>query len=155
MQPGFSQCLTKVQESMVTHVKVLHGDKGKSYIRSQQAVNELDYLVTFNRNITCIMQDLLEGIYINIDNLTLARRDSYMDYLGASIKQDTLTGLRNAPLHMHSLFSHQLLGKAEEISQHEERLSSGTSQKKPCHYHPYTTFAKPSQESGRKSGVPE
>ena len=35
------------------------------------------------------MQDLSEGIFI-----TLARRDSYLEYLHASVKQDTLHALR-------------------------------------------------------------
>ena len=47
----------------------------------QQAVDEMDYLVIFNRSITQAiartMQDLSEGILFNIANLTLARRDSY------------------------------------------------------------------------------
>ena len=87
-------------------------------------------------------------------NLTLTRRDSYLDYLRARVKQDTLTALWNAPLHMHSLFPDQLLAKAEEeISRNEERPSTSTSQKKPSRYHPYA-FANPSHESDRKSGVP-
>ena len=77
---GLSRCLTKVQGSMVTQLKVLHGGKGKSSGRSQHTVDELDYLVTFNRSIAQAMartmQDLSEGIFINTANLTLARRDS-------------------------------------------------------------------------------
>ena len=65
---GFSWCLTEVQESVVTQLKVLHGNKGKgkSFSISQQAVDELDYLVRLNRIITQAMahtmQDLSEGI---------------------------------------------------------------------------------------------
>ena len=77
------------------------------------------------------MQCLSEGIFINNTNLTLACRDSYLDYLRAGIKQDTLTAVQNAPLHMHSLFSDQLLVKAEEILHDEEMHSTSTSQKKP------------------------
>ena len=127
--------------------------------RSQHAVDELDCLVTFNRSITqamaCTMQDLSEGIFINMANLTLALRDSYLDYLRVRIKQDTHTALRNAPLQMHSLFPDELLLKAEEeISCNEERRLTGTSQKKPGRYHPYASSAKPSHESDWKSGVP-
>ena len=79
---GLSQCLTKVQESMVTHLNNLHSGKGKSSSRSQHAVHDLNYLVTFNRSITqamaCTMQDISEGIFINMDNLKLACRDSYL-----------------------------------------------------------------------------
>ena len=50
---GLSRCLTKVQDSMVTQLKSLRSDssKGKSAERTQQAVEELEYLVTFNRSI--------------------------------------------------------------------------------------------------------
>ena len=62
---------------------------------STTAVDELEYLMTFNRSITQAMirtmQDLSEGIFINMANLTLARCDSYLDYLKAGVKQNTLT----------------------------------------------------------------
>ena len=47
---GLSRCLTKVQDSMVTQLKTLHVDKtkGKAAERTQQAVEELEYLVTVN-----------------------------------------------------------------------------------------------------------
>ena len=41
------------------------------------------------------MQDLSEGVSISIANFTLARRDSYLEYLHAGVKQDTLTALRS------------------------------------------------------------
>ena len=58
--------------SMVAQLKILHHEKGKGKTseRSQHAVDELDYLVTFNRSITQAMshtmQDLSEGTFINI-----------------------------------------------------------------------------------------
>ena len=54
---GLSRRLTKVQDSLVAQLKILHLDmgKGKTPGRSQQAVDELDYLVTFNRSITQAM----------------------------------------------------------------------------------------------------
>ena len=86
----------------------------------------------------CTMQDLSEGIFINMANLILARRDSYLEYLRAGVKQDTLTALHTAPLHLQSLFPDQLLVKAEEeVSRSEERRSSGNSHRKPGRYHPY------------------
>ena len=53
---------------MSTQLKSLHMDKGKdkSSERMQQAVDELEYLVTFNRSISQamdrIMKDLSEGV---------------------------------------------------------------------------------------------
>ena len=76
---GLSRCLTKVQDSMVTQLKSLGVDtgKGKAAERTQQAVKELEYLVTFNRSISQAMQrtmqDLSEGVFISMANLTLAR----------------------------------------------------------------------------------
>ena len=100
---------------MVTQLKALHLDKGKGKTpgKSQQAVDELEYLVTFNRPITqamaCTMQNLSENIFINMVNLILARRDRYLEYLQAGVKQNTLTALCTAPLHLQSLFLDQLL----------------------------------------------
>ena len=117
---GLSRRLTKVQDAMVAQLQTLQLDKGKDKApeRSQQAVDELDYLVTFNRSITQAMartmQDLSEGIFVNMANLTLARRDSYMKFLQTGVKQDTVSALCTAPLHSHSLSSDQLLVKAEE-----------------------------------------
>ena len=59
----------------------------------QQAVDELEYLATFNRSISQAMartmQDLSEGVFISMANFTLARRDSYLEYLHAGVKQDS------------------------------------------------------------------
>ena len=80
-------------------LKTLHLDstKGKSSERLRNAVDELDYLVTFNRSISQAMartmQDLSEGIFISMANFTLARMDSYLKYLHAGVKQDTLNAL--------------------------------------------------------------
>ena len=116
---GLSRCLTRVQEAMSPQLKTLHLDKkGKSSERTKQTVDELDYLVTFNRSISQAMartmQDLSEGVFINTANFTLARRDSYLEYLHAGVKQDTLDALRTSPVHLNSLFPDHLITKAEE-----------------------------------------
>ena len=113
---------------MNTQLKTLSLDsKGKSSEKMRQAVSELEYLTTFNRSISQAMartmQDLSEAVFI-----TLARRDSYLDYLHAGVKQDTVNTLRTSPVHLNALFPDQLIAKAEEeISKSEERRSSGTS----------------------------
>ena len=147
---------------MVAQLKTLPSEKGKgkSAGRSHYTVDELEYLVTFNRSITQAMartmQDLSEGIFINMANLTLAHRDSYLDYLRAGLKQDTLTALQIAPLHMHSLFPDQLMVKEEEeVSRNKERRSTGASQKKPGRYHPYASSTdKSSHQPHKRSDVP-
>ena len=82
---------------MASQLKIIQSVtcKGKSATKVSQAADELDFLVTFNRSITQAMartmQDLSEGEFVNVANLTLARRDSYLEYIKAGIKQDTLT----------------------------------------------------------------
>ena len=85
------------------------------------------------------MQDLSDGVFINVTNLTLACRDSYLEYIKAGIKQDTLTSLRTAPLHLSALFPDHIIAKAEEeICHHEDKRTSRPSQRKPQHFHPYS-----------------
>ena len=158
---GLSRCLIRVQGAMSTQLKNLHSDKGKgkSSERTQQAVDELEYLVTFNRSIsqamTRTMQDLSEGVFISIANLSLARRDSYLEYLHAGVKQDTLTTLHTAPVHLQSLFLDQLLRKAEEeVARSEERHSPSQPHRKPSRFHLYASNDKPSHQQDRKSYIP-
>ena len=132
-----------VQDFMVTHLKTLRVDKtkGKAAERTQQAVEDL---VTFNRSISQAMQrtmqDLSEGVFISMANLTLAGRDSYLEFLRSGVKPDTLTALRIAPVHLHSLFPDSLLVQAEdEIYRSEERRSSGSAHRKPGRFHPYAS----------------
>ena len=74
---AFTRCLTKVQESMASQLKVIKGvtSKGKSSSKLHEAADELDNLVTFKRSITQAMartmQDLSDGVFINVANLTL------------------------------------------------------------------------------------
>ena len=58
---------------MSTQLKTLHLDKeGKSSERTKPAIDELDYLVTFNRSISQAMsrtmQDLSEGVFSLLAN---------------------------------------------------------------------------------------
>ena len=154
---GLSRCLTRVQDAMSSQLKTLHLDstKGKSSERMKNAVDELDYLVTFNRSISQDMartiQDLSEGVFISMVNLTLARRDSYLKYLNVSVKQDTLTALRTAPVHLNSLFPDQRITKAEEeICRIEERPSSGQSQRRQSRFHPYAPSDRSANPPDRK-----
>ena len=79
---AFCHCLAKIQESMGNQLKVIQGVtfKGKSSSKLHQAADKLDCLVTFNLSIiqamACTMQDLSDGVFVNVANLTLARRDS-------------------------------------------------------------------------------
>ena len=158
---GLSHCLTRVQDAMSSQLKSLHLDssKGKSSERMRQAVDELDYLVTFNRSISQAMartmQDLSEGMFISMANCTLSRRDSYLEYLHAGVKQGTLTALRTAPVHLHSLFPEHLVTKAEEETcRSEERRSSGQPHRGQGRFHPYAPSDRSANQLDRKSGNP-
>ena len=157
---GLSRCLTRVQDSMSSQLKALHLDyKGKSSDKFSQAVNELEYLTTFNRSISQAMartmQDLSDGIFISMANFTLARRDSFLEYLHAGVKQDTVHALRTSPVNLTALFPDQLITKAEEeICRSEERCSSGTSHRQHGHFHPYAASDRNSGHSDRKSSLP-
>ena len=88
-------------------------------------------------------------------NFTLARRDSYLEFLHAGVKQDTLTALRTAPVHLQSLFPDQLITKAEEeICRSEERSSSGQPHRRQGHFHPYAPSDRSANQPDRKSGNP-
>ena len=56
-------------------------------------VEELEYLVTFNWSISQAMQhtmqDFSEGVFISMSNLTLARRDSYLEFIRGGVEPDT------------------------------------------------------------------
>ena len=100
------------------------------------------------------MQDLSEGVFISMANFTLARRDSYLEYLHAGVKQDTLNALRTSPVHLNSVFPDQLITKAEEeICRSEERHSSGQPHRRQGHFHPYASSDKSASHPDRKSGV--
>ena len=93
-----------------------------------------NFLVTFNGSITQAMartmQDLSDGVFVNVANLTLARRDSYLDFVRSGIKQDTLMALRSAPLHMSALFPDHMIAKAEEEIRHfEDKRTPGPARK--------------------------
>ena len=158
---AFSRCLTKVQENMPNQLKIIQGitAKGKSSNKLTQAADELDFLVTSNRSITQamarIMQDLSDGVFVNVANFTLARRDSYLDFVRSGIKQDTLCLLRSAPLHMSALFPDDIVAKAEEEIQHfEDKHTPGPTRKAP-RYHPYAQGNKSHhQQSEQKSTLP-
>ena len=62
---SFSRCLTKVQDSMANQLKLLQNDKGKgkSTGKTHQAIEELDFLITFNKSITQALRPEQSRIY--------------------------------------------------------------------------------------------
>ena len=145
---GLSCCHTKVQDSMVTHLKVIQSDrsKGQSASKVHKAAEELDYLNTFNRSITQAMVQSIhdsESVIIIVANLTLARQDSYMDNLKA------LNSTPQCPQNCTPRYECK-----EKICHHEDKRSAGPSHKKAQCLHPFSQSSKWQQESDEKSSPP-
>ena len=69
-------------------------------------------------------------------NLTLVRRDSYLSYLKAGIKPDTLAALRTVPLQVDTLFPDSAIKQVEEDIAAYDKSYTGSMYKK-GRYHPY------------------
>ena len=116
---GFSRCLNKVQSSMQDQLRLIQNEqaKGKTSERTSTATHELQYLLNFISSITqCMaktMEHLSEFVFINVGNLTLAKKDMYLAHIKAGIKQDTLSTLRQTPFHLDKLFPAQVMKKTE------------------------------------------
>ena len=138
---GFNRCLLKVQQNIQTQIKAIRTEsKGKSASKVSAATEELQYLVNFNSSICQAMaksmEHLTDFVFVNMANLTLVRRDSYLSYLKAGIKPDTLAALRTAPLQLDTLFPDSILKQADEDIAAYDKSRTGSMYKK-GQYHPY------------------
>ena len=137
----FNRCLLKIQENMNTQLKAIKVEsKGKTAAKVSSAVNELQFLLDFNSSVCQAMaksmEHLTEFVFVTMANTTLLRRDSYLAYLKAGVKADTLNALRTAPLHLDTLFPDNVVKRAEEdITSFDKGRS--TSVYKGRRYHPY------------------
>ena len=138
---GFNRCLLKIQENMNTQLKAIKVEsKGKTAAKVSSGVDELQFLLDFNSSVCQAMaksiEHLTEFVFVTMANTTLLRRDSYLAYLKAGVKADTLNGLRTAPLHLDTLFPDNVVKMAEEdITSFDKGWS--TSVYKGRRYHPY------------------
>ena len=88
---GFNRCITKIQDSVQEHLKSLQAElsKGKSSSKAQAALDELHYLASFNQNVSFAigksLQHLSDFIFVQMANLTLTRRDSYLENLKTGV----------------------------------------------------------------------
>ena len=141
---------------MQGQLKSLRSDtKEKSSTKVSTAMDELQYLMDFNASISQAaaktMEHLSEFAFISMANLTLTRRDSYLTHVKTGIKADTVAALRQAPIHIATLFPDDLVKRAEEeISHHESKGHAGTSHGK-GRFHPYE---RPERRSDKKSDRP-
>ena len=132
---GFNRCLMKVQQDMQSQLKAIRlQHKSKSSSKLSTTTEELQFVMDFNSSICQAMaksmEHLTDSVFINIANVTLLRRESYLAYLKAGIKADTLAALRTAPLHISTLFPDTALKQAEEDISNADKGRSGRSTRK-------------------------
>ena len=138
---SFNRCLFKVQQSMQEQMKTIRLEsKGKGSSKVSPALDKLQFLLDFNASITQAaaktMEHLSDFVFISMGNLTLARRDSYLNHVKGGVKPDTITTLRTAPLHIPTLFPDSVIKRAEEEIAHFEAKGQSSSKGK-GRYHPY------------------
>ena len=112
------------------------------------------------------LQHLSDFIFVQMANLTLARRDTYLDNLQVGVKPDTVSALRNCPLNGYAPFPDAIIRKAEdEITQFEntKRTSQPGSghggfaggfkkQQQQGRFQPYPANWKQTQDTARSGG---
>ena len=126
---------------MASQLKAIRVDsKGQGPTKVSSAIDKLHFLLDFNSSVCQAMaksmEHLTEFVFVNMANATLLRRDSYLSYLKAGVKADTLNALRTAPLHQDTLFPDSIVKRAEEdIASFDKGRSSSVY--KGRRYHPY------------------
>ena len=98
------------------------------------------------------MEHLSDFVFITMGNLTLVRRDAYLSQLRTGIKQDTLTALRTALLHLSTLFPDATIKQAEEDIAQFESKGQSTSGHGKGRYHPYE---RPEKKSSNRDSRPD
>ena len=140
---------------MQAQLKTLRTEsKGKRTTKISSATEELQYLMDFNVSITQatgkMMEHLTEFVFISMWNLTLARRDAYLNHLESGIKLNTVAALRTAPLRISTLFQDNVIKRAEEEIAHYETQEQASSSRGKGRYHPYKRTDKRSDKSSDK-----
>ena len=125
-------------QSQLRRIRTDSKDKASSKVSA--ATEELQFLLDFNVSVCHAMaksmEHLTDFVFVNLANTTLLRRDSYLSYLKAGVKADTLNALRSAPLQLDTLFPDQVIKQAEEDIANFDKSRSRSVYKKGC-YHPY------------------
>ena len=128
---GFNRCSTELQDKMSQNINLLCSrfSKGKVPKEVSGALNDLRDLMAFHQKVSIAMgtslQHLADNLFVDLSNLILIRRDSYLEFVKAGVKQDTMNLLRNAPLFGYGLFPDAAIMTAkQDIQKHE--ASSGT-----------------------------
>ena len=115
-----------------------------------ETLSDIVTAVEFNHQLTTAisgaLEDLSDGIFTNLANSVLMRRDSFLDSLKPGINTDTLVKLRSGPFHAETLFTEDAIAQAEDDLRHLEQRSRSDNQersrpekqdKQSSRYHPY------------------
>ena len=123
---GFNRCSSELQERISTKVSFLCNkiNKGKAPKEVAEALKDIKDYMALHQNVSVAMgtglQHLVDSLFVNLANLILIRRDSYLEHVKLGIKPDTWSLLRNAPMFGYGLFPDSVLCTAEQdISKHE------------------------------------
>ena len=138
---SFNRCLLKIQQNMQTQLRAIRTDsKGKASSKVSAATEELQFLRDFNASVCHAMaksmEHLTDFVFVNFANTTLLRRESYLSYIKAGVKADTLNALRSATLQLDTLFPDNVIKQAEEDIANFDKSRSRSVYKK-RRYHPY------------------
>ena len=151
---GSNRCLLKIQQNMNTQLKAVRVEsEGKTPAKVSSAVDELQFWLDFNSSVCQAMaksmEHLTEFVFVYMANTTLLRWDSYLPYLKAGVKADTLNALQIAPLHTDTLFPDSSVKRAEEdIADFDKGRSSAVYKNR--RYHPYESQEQRSEKKQDK-----
>ena len=107
---GFSKCASELQERMGQTLTFLQTSfsKGKAPKEVTDAIHDMKDYLAFHQNVSIAistsLRHLAASLFVNMANLKLLRRDSYLEHVKPGIKPDTWNQLRNAPLFGYGLF---------------------------------------------------
>ena len=117
---GFNQCSSELQEGISNNVAFLSAkiNKGKAPKEVTEALKDIKDYMAFHQNVSVVMgtalQHLADSLFVNLTNLVLIRRDSYLEHVKQGMKPDTWNLLRNAPVFVYGLFPDSVLCTAEQ-----------------------------------------
>ena len=161
---GFNRCISKLQNDIQENVSALETEllTEKSSQKSEKALTEIRDLTAFNQNVSlCMgksMQHLVDILFVQMGNITLLRRDAYLDRLKQGIKPDTWCVLHNSHLNSSGLFPNDMVHRAEEEiakSETERRTTQpgsghgGYSSRKQNRYQPHQSSWNSNPEPNR------
>ena len=123
---GSNRCTSELQDRMNCHISMLCTRINKSKAPKEVSIvlSDLKDLMVFHQNVSVAMgtalQHLADSIFVNIANLVLLRRYSYLEHVKQGIKSDTFNQLRNAPLFGYGIFPDAVIRSAEQDIAHFE-----------------------------------